>query len=343
MKTPSRVALIAPTTKYLKWPAAITLPTYVAAELPLPYLMGQPNIILIGPTTFGSSDPSPLQRIESAGYIVRRNPVGRKMTEVDLSTALQGAVGLIAGLEPLTENVLAGSTLQVISRCGVGVENVDMDAAQRLGIKVFSTPNAPTVAVAELTIGALICLLRRIVPMDQTMRAAGWEKLSGPQVKDKTVAIVGLGRIGLQVAKYLRALGAYVIGVDPLRSGEVDGVHIVPLAAALEQANIVSLHASGSTEILGAKEFTQMRRGAYVLNTGRGGLVNEAALQVALDEGKIAGAWLDAFSEEPYHGPLKNYRQVLLTPHVGYSSDEARRQMEVEAADNLLKALSDRG
>lgn len=303
--------------------------------------MGQPNIILIGPTTFGSGDPAPLQRIEAAGYVVRRNPVGRKMTEADLATALDGAVGLIAGLEPLTENVLARSTLRVISRCGVGMENVDQAAARRLGIKVFSTPNAPTVAVAELTIGALICLLRRVSAMDQTMHAGGWEKLSGPQVKDKTVAVVGLGRIGLQVATYLRALGARVIGVDPMRRGEVDGIPIVSLADALAQAHIVSLHASGSAEILGVAEFAQMRSGAYVLNTGRGGLVNETVLQAALDAGKIAGAWLDAFAEEPYRGPLKNYRQVLLTPHVGYSSDEAKRQMEVEAAANLLQALAD--
>jgi D-3-phosphoglycerate dehydrogenase len=303
--------------------------------------MSQPNIILIGPTTFGSGVPAQLQRIEAAGYVVRRNPFGRKMNEADLTTALDGVVGLIAGLEPLTEKVLATSTLRVISRCGVGIENVDQAAARRLGIKVFSTPNAPTVAVAELTIGALICLLRRVAQMDQTMHAGGWEKFSGPQVRDKTVAVVGLGRIGLQVAVYLRALGARVIGVDPMRHGEVDSIPIVSLADALAQAHIVSLHASGSAEILGVAEFTQMRRGAYVLNTGRGGLVNEQALQAALDEGKVAGAWLDAFVEEPYSGPLKNYCQVLLTPHVGYSSDEARCQMEVEAADNLLKALAD--
>jgi D-3-phosphoglycerate dehydrogenase len=303
--------------------------------------MSQPNVILIGPTTFGSADPAPLRHIEAAGYVVRRNPVGRKMTEADLATALDGVVGLIAGLEPLTDNVLTRSTLRVISRCGVGMENVDQVAARRLGIKVFSTPNAPTVAVAELTIGALICLLRRVAQMDQTMHAGGWEKLSGPQVRDKTVAVVGLGRIGLQVAAYLRALGARVIGVDPMRSGQVDGIPVVALTEALAQAHVVSLHASGSAEILGTKEFAQLRRGSYVLNTGRGGLINEAALQAALDEGKIAGAWLDAFAEEPYRGPLKNYRQVLLTPHVGYSSDEAKRQMEVEAADNLLKGLAD--
>ena len=322
-------------------PADPTSRMSVVVEQVSTYSMGQSKVILIGPTTFGSNDPSTLQRIESAGYVVRRNPVGRKMTEADLSMALDGVVGLIAGLEPLTEAILIRSTLRVISRCGVGVENVDHAAAKRLGIKVFSTPNAPTVAVAELTIGALICLLRRIAQMDRVMHDGGWEKLSGPQVRDKTIAVVGLGRIGLQVSSYLRALGARVIGVDPVRRGDVDGIPIVPLAEALSRADVVSLHASGSAEILGAQEFRQLRHGAYVLNTGRGGLVNETALRLALDEGRVAGAWLDAFAEEPYKGPLKNYRQVLLTPHVGYSSDESRRQMEVEAADNLLAGLAD--
>jgi D-3-phosphoglycerate dehydrogenase len=298
------------------------------------------GIILIGPTTFGSLDPAPLRKIEDAGYDVRRNPVGRKMSESDLASALDGAVGIVAGLEPLTEKVLAQSQLKVVSRCGVGLDSVDVAAAKRLGIQVYSTPNAPTVAVAELTIGAMICMLRRVSQMDQKMRAGGWEKLSGPQLRDKTVTIVGLGRIGLQVASYLKAFGVRLLGVDPFRQGVVEGIPVVTLDEALAQSHIISLHASGSTEILGAREFERMRPGAYVINTGRGGLINEAALQKALDDGKVAGAWLDAFAEEPYQGPLKTYKQVVLTPHIGYSSDEARHQMEIEAVDNLLKGLA---
>lgn len=297
------------------------------------------NTILIGPTTFGTQDERSLRRIEEAGYVVRRNPIGRKMSETELLSALDDVIGIVAGLEPLTERVLVQSKLKVISRSGVGLENVDQAAAKRLGIRVYSTPNAPTVAVAELTIGALLCLLRRVSHMDQVMHSGGWEKLSGPQLKDKTVAVVGLGRIGLQVAAYLKAFGVRLLGVDPLRQGSADGIPIVSLHEALAQADIITLHASGSAEIIGDDALACIRRGVYLCNTGRGGLINEAALQRALDDGRVAGAWLDAFVEEPYHGPLKNYRQVLMTPHVGYSSDEARRQMEVEATDNLLAAL----
>ena len=299
------------------------------------------GIILIGPTTFGVTDLTPLQRMGAAGYEVRRNPVGKKMSEAELALALDGVVGIIAGLEPITAKILAASQLKVVSRCGVGMENVDIPAAEKLGIRVYSTPNAPTVAVAELTLGAMICLLRRVSYMDQQMHAGGWEKLSGPQLSGKTVTIVGLGRIGLQVASYLRSFGVRLLGVDPYRAGTLEGITVVTMDEALAESHIISIHASGSQEILGEREFARARLNVYVLNTGRGGLINELALQKALDSGKVAGAWLDAFAEEPYCGPLRAYKQVLLTPHVGYSSDEARRQMEVEATDNLLKGLAE--
>jgi len=297
------------------------------------------DIILIGPTTFGALDASPLKRLEKIGYEIRRNPFGRKMSEDELRQALKGVVGIIAGLEPLNANVLSGSSLKVISRCGVGLESVDTASAERLGIKVFSTPNAPTTAVAELTLGAIICMLRKISPMNQIMHTGGWAKMSGPQLRDKTVSVVGLGRIGQRVASYLKVFGVRLLGVDPFLHNHIDGIELMTLGDALPQSHIISLHASGSTEILGRSEFEKMRQGVYVTNTGRGGLINESALQIALDSGKVAGAWLDAFSEEPYHGPLKDYRQVLLTPHVGYSSDEARGQMESEAVENLLSGL----
>jgi len=297
------------------------------------------GIVLITPTTFGVSNDTPIRKIEEAGYEVRRNPVGRKMSEADLDVALEDVVGIISGLEALTEGVLARSQLKVVSRNGVGLDNVDLEAAKRLRIRVFSTPNAPTVAVAELTIGVMICMLRRISFMDGQMHAGVWEKLSGPQLTGKTVAIVGLGRIGLQVASYLKAFGVHILGVDPAKQGFLEGIQLVSLDEALDRSDIISLHASGSTEILGKPQLDRSKVGIYLINAGRGGLINEAALQNAMDSGKIAGAWLDAFTEEPYDGPLKTYRQIVLTPHIAYSSNEARKQMEIEATDNLLSGL----
>ena len=298
------------------------------------------GVILIGPTTFGSFDPAPLRQIEAAGYTVRPNPVGRKMNQEELLPALSGVVGVVAGLEKYSAEVLMRSQLKVVSRCGTGVENIDLAKAEELGIKVYSTPNAPTTAVAELTVGALITLLRKVPQMDRGMRAGKWEKQSGPQLQGKTIAIIGLGRIGRQVAEYLRPFGVGLLGVDPILKEPVDGVPLVPLSQALAESDIVSIHASGSTEILGPAEFAALKPGAYVANAGRGGLINERALCDALDSGRVAGAWLDTFSEEPYQGRLTSYPQVLLTPHIGYSSNEARRRMEIEAATNLLAGLA---
>jgi D-3-phosphoglycerate dehydrogenase len=302
--------------------------------------MNPKGIILIGPSTFGSFDAAPLARIESAGFEIRRNPVGRKMSKDELAQALIGATGIVAGLEPLSRDVLERSQLKVISRCGVGMDNVDIAAAKSLGIRVYSTPNAPTTAVAELTLGVMITLLRNVSYMDRQLHAGVWEKLSGPQLSGKTVTIVGLGRIGLKVASYLRAFGVTVLGVDPARQGEIEGIPVVSLDRALAESHIVSIHASGSIQILGDREFSVMRKGTYVINTGRGGLINEASLCTALENGTVAGGWLDTFAEEPYLGPLQKYKQMVLTPHIGYSSDEARRQMEMEAAENLLAGLS---
>jgi D-3-phosphoglycerate dehydrogenase len=249
-------------------------------------------------------------------------------------------VGVVAGLEAYSAEVLAASQLRVISRCGTGVENVDLEKAEEIGIRVYSTPNAPTTAVAELTVGALITLLRKVPQMDRLMHAGKWEKHSGPQLEGKTVAIIGLGRIGLKVAQYLRPFGVKLLGIDPMRVGAVEGIPVVPLSQALAESDIVTIHASGSREILGPAEFAAMKPGVFLANAGRGGQVNERALCDALDSGKVAGAWLDAYSDEPYKGPLLAYAQVLMTPHIGYSSDEARRRMEMEAAENLLAGLA---
>jgi D-3-phosphoglycerate dehydrogenase len=220
------------------------------------------------------------------------------------------------------------------------MSNVDLDAARRLGIAVRNTPDAPTAAVAELTLGAILALLRQIVPMSVELHAGRWTRYPGAQLEGRTVAVVGLGRVGRRVSALLLAFGAKVIAVDPHVSTVELPIELLSLGEALPQADIVTVHASGEHTVLGQSELVLLKPGAFVLNCGRGGLVDEEALCAVLDSGHVAGAWLDAFSDEPYMGPLTRYPQVLLTPHVGSFTIECRRRMEMEAVENLLDALA---
>ena len=293
--------------------------------------------VLIGPSSFGAVDDLPATLLAESGCTVIGNPYARKLTEVELLELLaDGVTGLIAGVESLDRTVLEQSQLQVISRCGAGLSNVDLEAAEERGIQVFSTPDAPTTAVAELTLGALLSLLRSLPAMDRRVRERNWEKTVGRQLEGQVVAVIGYGRIGRKVGRLLGAFGATVVAVDPAHVGEVDGVPMVPLAEAIRGADIITLHCSGEEQILGKREFSSMKDGVYILNAARGSLVDESALTKALESGKVTGAWLDAFLVEPYEGLLLNQEGVLLTPHAGSYTRECRLSMESEAVENLL-------
>jgi D-3-phosphoglycerate dehydrogenase len=294
--------------------------------------------VLLGPSTFAAQDASPMVKLAGTGCEVINNPFGRKLTKKELIELLPGVQGIIAGLETLDEEVLKASELKVISRCGSGMSNVDIHAAARLGIKVFSTPFGPTSAVAELTLGAMLNLLRSIGFMDREMREGRWTKKVGMQLEGKTVVVVGLGRIGQKVISLLKSFDAKVCGVDP-HVRDIDGVEIVSLDVALSKADIITLHTSGEEQIIGQNEIQLMKHGVFILNAARGGLIDENSLIQALDSGKIAGAWLDTFRDEPYTGPLIKFPQVVVTPHIGSYTLECRKNMEMEAVDNLVGAF----
>lgn len=297
--------------------------------------------VLIAPSSFCVLDQSPLDKLKAARLEIIQNPYGRKLTKDELRALLPGVIGLISGLEPLTRDVLEKSQLKVISRCGVGLSNIDLQAARAMGIIVRNTPDAPTVAVAELTVGVLITLIRKVQQMDRDLHEGRWNKQIGTQLEGKTVVIVGLGRIGRKVASLLRPFGVKLLAVDTAWEGVVEGIQLLPLDEALRQADVICLHAGGEDEILGPKEFSLMRRGVFLLNAGRGGLVDESALCEAMRCEMVAGAWIDTFSREPYQGPLASLQQAMLTPHIGSLTVECRRRMESESVDNLLDAFTE--
>lgn len=297
--------------------------------------------VLIGPSSFGENDPTPIRRLEEAGYRVINNPFGRKLTEPELLALLAPDVaGIIAGLEPITRRVLETGRVKAVSRCGAGLGNVDQTAARDLGVVVSSTPDAPTRAVAELTLGCMVMTLRRVPQMDRELHDGLWSKRLGSDLSEKTVLLIGFGRIGKEVARLLRPFGVRLLVADPALTDAPAGGELMSLDDALPLADVISLHASGASEILTADRIGRVRRGAYLFNSARGTLVNEAALIAALEEGIIAGGWFDAFWEEPYRGPLARYPQMLLTPHIATYSAECRLLMETQAAENLITALT---
>ena len=298
--------------------------------------------IAIGPSSFASVDKSPLKVLQSKGFEVIDNPYGRKLTENEIITHLQGVDGLLAGLEPLNSNVFQQSSdLKVIARVGIGMENVDMIAAEKHDIKISNTPDGPTDAVAEMTIAAALSLSRNIVPANDSLHKKQWEKSIGKGLKKANVLIVGYGRIGRKVANLFRAMGSHILVCDPLVSKNdlQSGEELLELNDGLKSADITTLHAGGVEPILTASEFKMMKKGAIVLNSARANLIDENALINALDSGKVSSAWLDVFWNEPYAGKLTEYNQVLLTPHMSSYSVQCRTDMEMTAVKNLLRDL----
>jgi D-3-phosphoglycerate dehydrogenase len=299
--------------------------------------------VAIGPSSFAEADAAPLACLRDAGVVVVPNPWGRRLTEDEILAHLDGVDGLIAGLEPLNRRVLTAAVprLRAIARVGIGMDNVDQAAARDLGIRVSNTPDEPTVAVAELTVAALLAIVRELVPSNEALHRGEWRKLIGQGLGGATVLLVGYGRIGRRVGQLLRPFGVQLLVADPAVTAEDcrDGEELVPLMEGLSRADVVSLHAAGKAVVLDDASLQIVKPGAILLNSARAELVVETALCAALADGRIRAAWLDVFWEEPYGGPLTGYPQVLLTPHVGTYTRQCRRDMELAAVRHLLRDL----
>jgi len=303
--------------------------------------------VLVTTSSFSQQDPAPKAALTGAGFEIYENPFKRKLTETEVLELLatHKPVGLFAGVEPLTAKVLEASSshLKVISRCGIGLDTVDLDAAKRLGIKVFNTPDAPSQAVAELTIGLMLAVLRRIAEADAAVRRGDWKATMGRLLGARTVGVVGLGRIGARVAGLCAAFGSPVLAHEPRPDALLPaGTKKVSLEELLKNSDIVTLHVPMTPEnnhLINAGRLASMKPGSVLINASRGGLVDEAALLEALKQGRLAGAALDTFENEPYKGPLRDLPQVVLTPHMGSAAEECRSRMEREAAENLITGL----
>lgn len=276
------------------------------------------------------------------------NPHGRRLTSDEVAVLLDSdVVGLIAGTEPLTEEVLRGAPkLRAIARVGTGLDSVDVQAAIRHGIEVIATPDAPVDAVAELTVGMILDVLRGITRADRMIREGEWPRIQGSLLRMRTVGVVGAGRIGQEVARLLVGLGARVLVHDPVVDDVPEGSKWVGRDELITMSDVVTLHlplTDATRYIIDERRLSLMRTGSILVNVARGGLVDEAALVASLASGHLAAAALDTFEDEPYEGPLTEMPQVVLTSHLGSSAVETRERMEREAGEALLEALERAG
>lgn len=304
--------------------------------------------VLVTPTSFGRDDPGLKTVLEGAVGEVIYSPWPRPLTSSELLPLVRDVDGYIAGLDQVERSVMeAAERLRVVARYGVGVDRVDVPAATERGIVVTNTPGANSVAVAELTIGLMLALARDLCRADAATRRGEWPRLSGVGLRGKTVGLVGFGSIGREVASRLRAFGCRVLTSDPnipCETAEECGVHLVPLEELLATADFVSLHASLHPSTAGMVDkgfFSRVKRGAFLVNTARGELIDEAALAHALEEGRLAGAALDCFSREPLPAdyPLLCFPQVIVTPHTASHTDEATNTMGWMSLEACLAVL----
>jgi D-3-phosphoglycerate dehydrogenase len=303
--------------------------------------------ILITTSSFDLDNFYQLDDLASAGFEVILNPFKRRLSEHEVSDLLSSnVVGMIAGLEPLTAAVLTSAPqLKVIARCGIGLDSVDLATARNQGILVFNTPDAPTTAVAELTLAHILGLLRHITESDRDVRSGRWNGLMGSLLKNKVVGIIGCGRIGQAVAKLVSAFEASVVVFDT-QTISYPGVKQLSLDELCAQSDIISLHIPYSEDthhLINGDVIKKMKSTALIVNVSRGGIIDEDALLTALQNDRIAGAALDCFEVEPYSGPLLKINNVHVTAHMGSYARESRDQMEIDASTALVRGLREQG
>ena len=302
---------------------------------------------MVALSSFSEFSEQPLKAIQKSGYDISLNKLKRRLLENEIVEFAQGCHGIIAGVEPYTASVLSQLTdLKCISRCGAGIDNIDLGIAKKRGIVIKNTPEVVIQPVVELTIAMIFDLIRKLSFFTQKIQSRQWVKAAGFLLAGKKVGIIGLGRIGKKVAEVLKLLDADVYGSDlvpDMHWAEKYRVSIVPTKELLARCDIVTIHVSPAHNdngfLLGQKELRSMKKGAFLINTARGNLVNENALYELLKNEHLGGAAQDVYSEEPYSGPLCNLENVVLTPHVATLTKESRIQMELEAVNKLLDTL----
>ena len=304
------------------------------------------NKLYVALSSFSKFSPLPLQLIKNSDIPYSLNGFKRRLLEHEIVSEAFDATGIIAGIEPYSRDVLSKlPNLKYISRAGVGIDNIDLEYAQKKAIKIFNTPFVVIRPVVELTIAMIYDLLRKITFHTGLIKQGKWEKAVGNTIYQKNIGIIGTGRIGKALAETLTKLDANIFAYDLFKDeiwANKNRIKYLSLSKLLRESDIISIHASGSesnSAIIGKSEFNLIKKGAILINTSRGSNLDEKELVKNLENGKLAGFGSDVFINEPYSGELIKFENVVLTPHVATFTVESRNEMEIEATNNLLNKI----
>ena len=305
---------------------------------------------LITTVPFADKDRLPLMLLEKAGIEYVINPLNKKLTALELAELIPGFDVLIAGTEEINDSVLKrADKLKFISRVGIGLDSVDLAFAKDNNIKVSYTPDAPAPAVAEFTLGLMLSLLRSTQISNGQMHQGRWERYFGRRLGDVSVGIIGTGRIGSRVIEHFSGFKPAKIlanDIDPNR--ELNKNHSIEWVSKEEiyrKADVISLHLPLTAEtknLINKDIMLSMKPDALLINTSRGGIINEQDLYEVMIGGHLAGAGIDVFEQEPYNGPLKEIERCILTAHMGSMSIDCRTRMEIEATEEAIRFLQNR-
>jgi len=303
--------------------------------------------ILVTPRSLTREFHPALRRLQDAGYELVLCSAGQQPGEAELRRLLPGCVGYLAGVEPVSSGVLeAAPSLRVISRNGVGVDNIDLAAAERMGIAVCKAIGANARGVAELALALILALARWVPFSDKSIKAGGWERRKGMELVGKTLGLVGCGHVGRLVAKFALGFEMKVLAYDVMPDNSFapsPDFRYAPLDEVLEKSDVISLHcpaSPGGMPLIDAAALARMKKGVLLVNTARADLVDSAALAAALQSGQVAGAATDVFkSEPPENDPLVASERGIATPHLGGFTEESVDRAVQIAVDNLLVEL----
>jgi D-3-phosphoglycerate dehydrogenase len=306
--------------------------------------------VLITTVPFADKDSAPLELLKSANIDYTINPLNKKLTENQLIEMIADFDVIIAGTESITKKVMDATTsLKMISRVGIGLDSVDLIEAEKRGIVVCYTPDAPAPAVAELTVGLMLTLLRSVQLSNMEMHAGEWHRFFGRRLSEVTIGIIGVGRIGAGVLQHLQGFGSPKILLnDTFPNHELDKIHNIEWVDKediYQQADIISIHTpltSQTKNMIKKEQLLSMKNDAIVINTARGGIINEKDLYDVMQSDHLSGAAIDVFNFEPYDGKLREIDRCILTAHMGSMSVDCRTKMEIEATKEAVRFLTGR-